>query len=290
MHPARAWILTLLLSAAALAACAPTLTPPTPVPVTDAPPTPIPPTASPTLLPATSTPEMWKPALVSSWQIQYTGEIDASLDVDIYNLDLFDTPAETLAALHARGVRVMCYFSAGTYEAWRPDMDQFPASILGNDLEDWPGEKWLDIRALQVLGPIMLARMDLAREKGCDGVDPDNVDGYTNDTGFPLAAADQLAYNIFLANAAHQRGLAVGLKNDLEQIPELVQYFDWALNEECFTYEECDLLLPFIEAGKPVFSIEYELASEEFCPQANELNFNALQKKIELDAFRYSCR
>ena len=116
------------------------------------------------------------------------------------------------------------------------------------------------------------------------------MDGYANATGFPLVAEDQLAYNIFLATAAHQMGLGIGLKNDLEQIPALVSHFDWALNEECFTYGECDLLLPFIQAGKPVFVIEYQLAPEAFCPQANNLQFNAIQKNRDLDAFRFPCR
>jgi hypothetical protein len=210
--------------------------------------------------------------------------------VDIYNLDLFDTPPETITALHARGVRVMCYFSAGTYEDWRPDAENFSKSALGNPLPDWPGEQWLDIRNVQFLVPLMFDRIALAAQKGCDGVDPDNVDGYANDTGFALTADDQLAYNIFLANAAHQNGLGIGLKNDLEQIPTLVSYFDWALNEECFTYNECHLLQPFIDAGKPVFVIEYSLTPEQFCPQANALHFNALQKNLQLDAFRFPCR
>jgi len=48
------------------------------------------------------------------------------------------------------------------------------------------------------------------------------------------------------------------MKNDLEQIPDLISYFDWELNEQCFQYNECDQLLPFIQAGKPVFNIEYQ--------------------------------
>ncbi len=223
------------------------------------------------------------------WQIQYTGEISTGLEVDVFNLDLFDTSPETLARLHERGVFVMCYFSAGSYEDWRPDASLFPAEVLGKDMEGWPGEKWLDIRRIDLLAPIMQARLDLAVSKGCDGVDPDNVNGYTNDTGFSLKADDQKRYNIFLAEAARQRGLFVGLKNDLEQIPELLPYFDWVINEECFSYGECELLLPFIQAGKPVFVIEYELEPSAFCPQALQMNFNALRKNWELDAYRVDC-
>jgi len=225
-----------------------------------------------------------------SWQIQYTGEIDINLDVDMFNLDLFDTSPNIIETLHRRGVFVMCYFSAGSYEDWRPDSSQFPSEVLGKDMEGWPGEKWLDIRRLDLLAPIMEARLDLAAQKGCDGVDPDNVNGYTNDTGFPLSYDDQITYNVFLAQAAHSRGLAIGLKNDLEQIPDLLRYFDWILNEECFTYQKCNQLLPFIQADKPVFVIEYELPPQEFCPQANQMGFSALHKNRELDAYRTDCQ
>ncbi|MFN4294781.1 MAG: endo alpha-1,4 polygalactosaminidase [Thermoflexales bacterium] len=224
------------------------------------------------------------------WQIQYTGEISTDLEVDVFNLDLFDTPSETIAKLHERGVFVMCYFSAGSFENWRPDAPLFPNEVLGKDMAGWPGERWLDIRRLELLAPIMQARLDLAVNKGCDGVDPDNVNAFANDTGFPLTAEDQKRYNVFLAEAAHQRGLLVGLKNDLEQVPDLVSYFDWIINEECFSYGECELLLPFIWEGKPIFVIEYELEPSAFCPQALRMNFNALHKRWELDAYRVDCR
>lgn len=232
----------------------------------------------------------WKPGLVTSWQIQYSGTIDKSFAVQVYNLDGFDTPKSVVDELHARGIKVMCYFSAGSWENWRPDAAQFPAYVKGKTLPGWADEKWLDIRRLDILGPIMTARIDLCASKGFDGIDPDNVDGYANDSGLPLTAQDQLNYNLFLAFSAHARGLAAGLKNDLGQIPVLVNYFDWGLNEECFTYNECSLLLPFINAGKPVFNIEYELAAKDFCPQANALNFNSLKKTLELTAFRQACR
>ena len=267
-------LLTLLLFTAALNACASPLSTPAPVTV---PSSQFPPTH-------------WMPPLAASWQIQFSGTLDTTLPVNIYELDLFDTPPETIASLQARGVKVICYFSAGTYENWRPDANQFPASLLGSDLPDWPGEKWLDIRDLQTLAPIMLRRITLAAQKGCDGVDPDNVDGYTNTTGFLLTPEDQLAYNIFLANSAHQNGLGIGLKNDLEQIPALVEFFDWAINEQCFSYQECPLLLPFTEAGKPVFVIEYQPPPETFCQSSIDLNFNAIQKNPNLDAFRFPCR
>lgn len=224
-----------------------------------------------------------------SWQIQYTGEIESDLNVDMFNLDLFDTPVSLIQELHQRGIFVMCYLSAGSYEDWRPDAAQFPPEVLGQDMAGWPGEKWLDIRRLDLLGPIMEVRLDLAVQKGCDGVDPDNVNGYENDTGFPLTYEDQLIYNRYLASESHERGIAVGLKNDLAQIPDLVAYFDWIINESCFTYDECHYLQPFRDAGKPIFVIEYEVAPEDFCSEAREMGFNALHKHWELDAYRIDC-
>ncbi|MBK7451806.1 MAG: endo alpha-1,4 polygalactosaminidase [Anaerolineales bacterium] len=228
--------------------------------------------------------------LEMSWQIQYSGDMDFSLGVEMYNIDLFDISKEEIAQLTEQGIFVMCYFSAGSHEDWRPDADDFPISTLGKSMAGWEGETWLDIRQIAVLQPIMEKRLDMAVAKGCNGVDPDNVNGYENETGFPLTFEDQIAFNIFLSNAAHARGLMIGLKNDLGQIKELVSYFDWILNEECYSFHECDLLLPFIEAGKPVFVIEYDSSPQDFCEQANQMNFNVLHKNLDLDAYRVSCR
>lgn len=232
---------------------------------------------------------VWQPKPGTTWQWQLSGTIDTSLDVAMYDIDLFDTPQSTIDTLHQDGRIVICYFSAGSYEDWRPDEADFPASVRGNPLDDWPGESWLDIRQIDTISLIMGARLDLAVQKKCDGVEPDNVTGYSNDTGFPLTSADQLVYNIWLANAAHDRGLSIGLKNDLDQIPELLPYFDWALNEQCYEYDECDLLLPFVQADKAVFGVEYEGQLAVFCPQANAAQFSWLLKDWDLGSEFAAC-
>lgn len=234
---------------------------------------------------------IWHPAPGTSWQWQLSGKIDTSVDAEMYDIDLFDAPQDVIDELHAAGRVVICYFSAGSREGWRPDAGDFPRAAVGNPLDGWPGENWIDVRDQKVRG-LMTARMDLAVEKRCDGVEPDNVDGYANDSGFDLSTSDQLDYNRFLANQAHARNLSVGLKNDLDQLSELVGDFDWALNEECFDYDECDLLLPFIQSGKAVFQVEYGDAAlaDSICPKALALNFDTLIKNMDLDAWRISCR
>jgi hypothetical protein len=230
---------------------------------------------------------LWSPAPGTTWQWQLQGTIDLSVDVPVYDVDLFDTSAATVAELHARGRRVICYLSAGSWEDWRPDASRFPAAVKGRS-NGWPGERWLDVRRLDVLGPIMEARLDLCRSKGFDAVEPDNIDGYTNQTGFPLTAADQLRYNRFLADAAHARGLSIGLKNDLEQVRDLVATFDWALNESCYQWNECALLMPFVHAGKAVLHVEYG-SSSAFCADARARGFSSMRKRQSLDAWRAPC-
>jgi hypothetical protein len=231
---------------------------------------------------------VWQPGPGTTWQWQLTGTIDKSFDVAMYDVDLFDVPRNVIRRLHDRSRVVICYFSAGAWEEWRSDAGQFPDAVLGAD-NGWPGERWLDIRQLDVLRPILSDRLDLAVTKGCDGVEPDNVDGYANRSGFPLTQGDQLEFNRWLAKAAHERGLSVGLKNDLEQVIDLVRHFDWALNEQCFQYDECDLLLPFVDAGKAVFGVEYRGSPSSFCPEARDRGFSWLKKRENLGAWVEAC-
>ena len=208
-------------------------------------------------LKARTTPTYWQPGVGTSWQIVLSGPLDANPpNVEVFGLDLFDNPNTTISSLHSKGSKVICYFSAGSLENWRPDASSFPASVVGCPLDGWPGENWLDIRS-PLLQPIMSARLDIAVSKGCDGVDPDNVEGYENNSCFPLTQADSVAYMQFLAGAAHSRGLAIGLKNAGDIIPQIIGDMQWAVNEQCVQYDECDVTQPFIAAGKPVFHIEY---------------------------------
>ncbi len=239
----------------------------------------------------------YKPDTNTSWQWQLQGDINTSYSVEVYDIDLFDSNITLIQSLKNDSKKVICYFSAGSYENWRDDEADFPSNVLGGNMDGWAGEKWLDI-SNEALAPIMKARLDLAVQKGCDGVEPDNMDGYSNDTGFSLSTNDQLAYNKFIANEARKRGLSVGLKNDLDQIAELEPYYDFSVNEQCHEYNECDQMQLFIDANKPVFNAEY---SQEYvdnnnserdimCNDANNENFQTLVLPLDLDdSFRYSC-
>ena len=236
--------------------------------------------------------EWWKPAPGLSWQWQLTGKLDLDLQVDVIDLDLF-VDQSTVEYYHSRGTKVICYISVGSYEDWRPDADQFPEEVLGNDYEGWSGERWLDIRQIDVIAPIMKARLDLCAEKGFDGIEPDNMEIYTNDTGFPLTYDDQLMYALWLAEEAHARGLAIGQKNAPEQTEHLVKVYDFAITEDAFYYDWADEMKPYIDAGKPVFAAEYtDLPGdfEQFCEQSGKLGFSTILKKRDLTAWVETCQ
>ncbi|MEH6709442.1 MAG: endo alpha-1,4 polygalactosaminidase [Alloalcanivorax venustensis] len=250
--------------------------------------------AAPATDPAVTSGDWYRPAVDVNAQVQLQGTPNISYDVALYVLDLFDTDSAVIDALHADGRKMICYFSAGTFENWRDDAGRFTAADKGRRLGNWPGERWLDVRSQNVRA-IMADRLDLAVQRGCDGVDPDNVDGYANRTGLPLTYQDQIDYNTWLAEQAHQRGLATSLKNDLGQIDDLVAHFDFAINESCHEWDECELLMPFIEAGKPVVHINYLYADDpigraELCLYTRGLGFNTLTLPQMLDgSFRHSC-
>ena len=247
-------------------------------------------------LPAPVTcPGCWHPQAQVSWD-WVLARVPAApyRGVQMYDIDGFDATAADVTALHGAGIKAVCYISVGSYENWRPDTGQFPAAILGNNLDGWAGERWLDVRDVQqagsALAQIMNARLNMCANKGFDAVEFDNMDGYTNSTGFPLTASQQAQYNVFLANGAHQRGLSAMMKNDLDQVSALLPYFDMILNEECNAYDECGALSKFVQAGKPVFNAEYG-SSTGFCAADNAANFNGVNFALDLDGSKFQpCR
>ncbi|HYB28976.1 MAG TPA: endo alpha-1,4 polygalactosaminidase [Solirubrobacteraceae bacterium] len=228
----------------------------------------------------------WVPPRDLSWYWQLTGTVDNSYGAAAYDIDGFDNTAAEVATLHAAGKHVICYIDVGTWEDWRSDASEFPSSVLGNG-NGWPGEKWLDIRQLSVLEPIMTARFEMCKQKGFDAVEPDNMDGYENSTGFPLTAQDQLNYNEWVAEEAHSLGLAVFQKNDPDQASTLEPYFDGALDEQCNQYSECSSFAPYLSAGKPVLNAEYSLSASQFCASDNPAGMMGALYSVNLDGSLY---
>jgi hypothetical protein len=231
----------------------------------------------------------WKPAVGTRWQIQLTTPVDQSVNVPIYDIDGESNSAAVVASLHAKGRKVICYIDVGGAETYRSDYSLIPKSVLGKAVDGWPDERWIDIRKIDLLRPVMTARMDMCRSKGFDAVDPDLVEAYAADSGFPITYQHQLTFNRWIAQLAHERGMAVGLKGDVDQVKDLVSSFDFVVNEQCAEYDECDTVAAFIRAGKPVFHIEYDLGTSQYCTQTKALKFSSLRKRLDLDAWSDPC-
>lgn len=214
-----------------------------------------------------------------TWYWQLQGTVNNSEPVAAYDIDGFENTAGEIASLHGQGKHAICYIDVGTAEEFRPDDASFPASVQG-DTNGWPGEKWLDIRALATLEPIMTARFRMCKEKGFDAVEPDNEDGYSNSTGFPLTAAQQLTYDEWVANEVHSLGMAVFQKNDTEQVEGLEPFYDGVIDEQCNEYSECDTLQPYLSAGKPVLDAEYSSFS---CTADDAAGIMGVRFDLELD-------
>jgi hypothetical protein len=126
---------------------------------------------------------IWQPQVGSRWQIVLKNSLSvdpatpskySAVDIPIWDVDLFNTPAGVIQYLHGQGKKVICYFRAGTAEEWRPDYSSFNRADLGSRVNCWPGEKWLNIRSNSVWSVIQ-QRIQLASSKGCDAIDPDNI-------------------------------------------------------------------------------------------------------------------
>ena len=238
---------------------------------------------------------LWIPTAGESIQFQYDGKLDLSVDAQIYDLDMFDTPASIVKRLHDLGRKTVCYIDVGTWEKWRPDAGKFPKSVLGNKDGHWPGERWLDIRQTSVLKPIMIARYQLCKKKGFDAIDPDNIAGYQSKTGFPLTASEQLTYDEWVATEAHNLGLSVDQKNDNNQIKDLVNYFDFGVDEQCSVQGWCKQLTAYTNNNRLVVDIEYTNQMtrtrflNEVCPSDANYKLTAILKKLELTAWIVTC-
>ncbi|KAB8302391.1 hypothetical protein EYC80_005813 [Monilinia laxa] len=220
--------------------------------------------APPSLPPPPTNVSYWTPNTNASntWNINLLTQLDPANiypNTTIYDIDLFlstNTTPSIIRTLHSKSHKVICYFSAGTIETFRPDTNRFLPSDYGKQLPDWHNEYWANISSPNVRS-IMLSRLDMAVNQSCDAVDPDNVDGYSNDNGLGLTEDDSIDFMQWLAAEAHGRGMGIGLKNAGEIIDQVLDNVQFAVNEQCVQYQECDTWQVFIDHGKPVFNIEY---------------------------------
>jgi len=124
-------------------------------------------------------------------------------------------------------------------------------------------ENWVDIKS-NAVWQVMKERIKMASDKGCDAIDPDNMDGYDNMIKNTKGGAltkfsenDSVKYLKYMADEAAKLNMSTGLKNSLSIIPKVSTYVQFAVNEECAKVKECAEYKQLLTNGKPVFHIEY---------------------------------
>ena len=231
---------------------------------------------------------------------------------DVFDIDLYVDPkiagrfgwlleTDAVNAIHASDRHVIGYVTQGDAERWRPDYEQFVdfnencgGCLLGNPFSKrFPDEYWANFSPgrgrMNFMLQMMRARTDRVAATGFDGIEYDIADTYANGgyPGFRVTAQTQLTYNIAMTEMAHEDGLAVALKNDGGQIPDLVDHYDMAINEQCFQYHECDPYSAFIDQDKPVFEAEYKLDPSVFCPDAIAMGRSTIKKSNNYELFAH---
>lgn len=214
----------------------------------------------------------------------------------IIDIDAFTASKELVAAFHAKGIKVIAYISVGTLETYRPDSNLLPSEVVGNIYPDWPDERFLDLRQIEKLKPFITSRFDMIKAKGFDGIEPDNIDIYGEQTDFNLSLNDSKFFCEWIIEEAHNRGLSIGQKNTEELVPLLYKKFDWALTENAFHQNTQNYYSSYISAGKPVFSAEYTdymdiLHFNTFvCNKAKQLKYFTFLKHLDLNQWTYECK
>lgn len=164
--------------------------------------------------------------------------------------------------------------------------------MLGKTYEDWPDERFLDIRRLDVLLPIMKSRFEACKNEGFDAIEPDNMDVHDNDSGFPITADDVVAYVARLAAIAHSLDLGIGQKNVPDLTADLINHMDFLIAESCFQDKWCDDVNAYVRAGKPIFDAEYTdrpIDFQEACEVAAQQNIAMILKDRDLTSPVQTC-
>jgi hypothetical protein len=224
------------------------------------------------------------------WLAQLDGAVDIQQEADLFYLDPEQQSADDLATLRAQGRHYLCYLSAGSVESFRDDAAEFPAHAIGNALESYPRERWLDVRDGAVRG-LMAKRVTALAAFGCAGVPPSSLSVHAADTGFDLTLTDALDYAGWLAERIHAAGMSAGLTGPSALTTELWPRFDFGLAISCVNGSGCSEYEPFASAKKSVLHLEVAAEADAFavCNAAKSLGFDALISDAGFTGRSFAC-
>ena len=280
------------------------------------------------------------PGEVKDWDIQintpYTLAPRAMVIVNLWDI----TPATTinyddgstvtvpagaqngmLAALQAGGT-VICHVGMGATRLDDPDAVKLPGfkaappnrptAVEAGSAIGWSttaaddNERFVDYRD-PVAAAVLLERVQLAKEIGCDG-----VLAYRNDlSAFGPTATLQHGFSEItsmvetdwiekVAKAGHDVMISVGGfgGHAAPNVGEIDDDYDWLLAERCGEIGDCDAARPFIEAHRAVFGVDYDIAEDgttmnslpTICSKWVNGQVDGVMKKTTLDgSYREVC-
>jgi hypothetical protein len=251
--------------------------------------------------PTTAQTSWWVPTQADTFQWILSEPVPTDVPATVYDIDWEFNSASVVTKLHQLGRHVVCYVDVGTWEKYRGDASQYPASIIGKPLPGYrTTERFVDIRAINLLGPILENRFQTCKQKGFDAVEPDNIDTYTytptlKKTGFPLTAQDELNFIQWFTSQVHALGMGVLQKNDPDQTGQVSGEFDFALLEQCVQYGFCNKFQVYHATGRAVFDTEYvpKTSIQQFqthdCPIGRQLGYYLILKKLSLTPWIVTC-
>lgn len=238
------------------------------------------------------TPARWLPAPDAKFDLQFTTPMQLQRQVDFMVLDLADALPNEVDAIRGNGAAAVCYFNGGSISTEDDDFDVVPPLVIGRTLETDPQSRWLDLRDINQLTDFISGRLDRCRDKGFDAALVGNLENYLFRSGFPIGERQQLAFNQYIADAAHQRGLTIGLWNSRSQIAALAGSYDFVLVSGCFEDGWCNETQPFIDMGKPAFLVEFAESPRsdvEFCAANQTFGTMGIIKRQVLDGWLRLC-
>lgn len=269
-------------------------------------------------------PDYWqpKPGETKNWDIQVNAPIDLSTERAMIIVDLFasvpspttiaygdgstvSVPAgsqpQTMATLQARQTIITCRVGLGGVKSTDPDFAKFPSGTVSSmTLDDDQVTHYLDFAQRAAWEDIAFARIDLAKQIGCDAIEPYLSDHGFTDLGFPPELESQRSWYAAVAAAVHGRELSVGMRNGVELglVDTMAANYDWLLVERCAEVPNCELVRPFLNVRKAVFAIDFPTDFEgtpqdpaQMCSRQLDGNVqDGIVKDVMLSsAFRLQC-
>jgi len=203
---------------------------------------------------------LWKPQQGLTWDYLLGADesvIKAS-NMQVVTFDI-DKAKSVVPYLHSKGKKAICYFSGGTSQEEKSDFGDYKkAGVVMFDTRSSWGNYYINIRDRSHLEPLLRARMERARNAGCDAIEVDSL-GLYNHNVKDFTMEDSRVFGTWLGQLAHKVGISIGLKNVAGIAPALEPYFDFAVVESCADSNNvCDYYRSFTNKGKAVFMVHYE--------------------------------